>query len=53
MERVDFTSGLLYEDNTLDEPARIVPVTNDFHGEGKSLTAMVPPCCFTVFVITR
>ncbi len=53
VERVDFTSGLLYEDNTLDEPARIVPVTNDFHGEGKSLTAMVPPCCFTVFVITR
>ncbi|MBR6865105.1 MAG: carbohydrate binding domain-containing protein [Bacteroidales bacterium] len=53
VERVDFTSGLLYEDNTLDAPARIVPVTNAFTGEGKSLSASVPPQCFTVFVITK
>jgi alpha-L-arabinofuranosidase len=53
VERVDFTSGLLYEDNTLDAPARIVPVTNAFSGEGKSLSASVPPQCFTVFVITK
>ena len=53
VERVDFTSGLLYEDNTLDAPARIVPVTNAFTGEGKSLSASVPPQCFTIFVITK
>ena len=53
VERVDFTSGLLYEDNTLDDPARIAPVTNTFSGEGKSLSATVPPQCFTIFVITK
>ena len=53
VERVDFTSGLLYEDNTLDDPARIVPVTNAFSGEGKALSATVPPQCFTIFVITK
>ena len=53
VERIDFTSGLLYEDNTLDDPARIAPVTNAFSGEGKSLSATVPPQCFTIFVITK
>ena len=53
VERVDFTSGLLYEDNTLDVPDRITPAKAAFTGEGKSLTATVPPQCFTVFVITK
>jgi hypothetical protein len=53
VERIDFTSGLLYEDNTLDEPERIKPVKASFIGEGKTLSATVPPLCFTVFVITR
>ena len=53
MERIDFTSGLLYEDNTLDAPDRIAPVKAAFAGEGKSLTATVPPQCFTVFVIEK
>ena len=53
VERVNFTSGLLYEDNTLDDPTRIAPVKAAFTGEGKTLTATVPPQCFTVFVITK
>ena len=53
LERIDFTSDFLYEDNTLDEPDRIVPVHVPFAGEGQSLTATVPPQCFTVFVLTR
>ena len=53
VERVDFTSGLLYEDNTLDDPARIAPVTNAFSGEGQALSATVPPLCFTVFIVER
>ena len=53
VERINFTSGLLYEDNTLDVPDRILPVKAAFAGEGKTLTATVPPQCFTVFVITK
>ena len=53
VERIDFTSGLLYEDNTLDVPDRIMPVKAAFAGEGKTLSATVPPQCFTVFVIAK
>jgi len=53
VERVNFTSGLLYEDNTLDDPTRIEPVKAAFAGEGKTLTATVPPQCFTVFILER
>ena len=53
VERIDFTSGLLYEDNTLDVPDRITPVKAAFTGEGKTLSATVPPQCFTVFIITK
>ena len=53
VERIDFTSGLLYEDNTLDAPDRIAPVKAAFAGEGKSLTATVPPQCFTIFILER
>ena len=51
--RVKSTSGRLYEYNSLDDPARIAPVKAAFAGEGKTLTATVPPQCFTVFVITK
>jgi alpha-L-arabinofuranosidase len=53
VERINFTSGLLYEDNTLDAPDRIAPVKAAFAGEGKSLTATVPPQCFTIFILER
>ena len=53
VERIDFTSGLLYEDNTLDAPDRIAPVKAAFAGEGNALSATVPPQCFTVFVVTK
>ena len=53
VERIDFTSNLLYEDNTLDAPARIAPVHAAFTGEGKALAATVPPQCFTIFVIRK
>ena len=53
VERIDFTSSLLYEDNTLDEPDRIAPVHKAFSGRGKAISASVPAQCFTVFVITK
>ena len=53
LERIDFTSNLLYEDNTLDDPDRIAPVRAPFTGEGKSLTATVPAQCFTIFVLEK
>ena len=53
VECVKFASNLLYEDNTLDDPNRIVPVKAVFSGEGKTLSATVDPLCFTIFVITR
>ena len=53
VERIDFTSDLMYEDNTLDEPARIAPVRAAFSGEGQSLAATVPPQCFTILVLER
>ena len=53
VERIDFTSGLLYEDNTLDVPDRITPSKAAFTGEGKTLSTTVPPQCFTVFVMSR
>ena len=53
VERINFTSGLLYEDNTLDAPDRIAPVKAAFAGEGKTLTATVPPQCFSIFILER
>ena len=53
VERIDFTSDLLYEDNTLDEPDRIAPVHNRFSGRGRAISAKVPAQCFTIFVITK
>ena len=53
VERIDFTSGLLYEDNTLDAPDRIAPVHKAFSGRGKALSASVPAQCFSIFVLER
>ena len=53
LERIDFTSVLLYEDNTLDQPERIVPIRATFAGEGKTLTATVPAQCFTIFILEK
>ena len=53
VERIDFRSDLLYEDNTLDEPDRIAPEHNRFSGRGRVLSAKVPAQCFTIFVITK
>ena len=51
VERVDFTSALLLEDNTLDDPDRIAPVHRKWTGKGKAVTATVPALCFTIFVL--
>ena len=53
VERVDFTSDLLLEDNTLDDPDRIAPVHRKWTGKGKAVTATVPALCFTIFIIER
>ena len=51
VKRIDFTSGLLYSDNTLDVPDLITPAEAAFTGEGKAISATVAPLCFTVFVL--
>ena len=40
-------------ENCLDEPDRIVPVSFAFSGEGKTISASVPPLSFSVFVFER
>ena len=53
LKRIDFASDLLYEDNTLDAPTRIVPVEAPFEGEGSAVKASLAPLSFTVFVLTK
>ena len=53
VERVDFTSTLLYEDNTLDEPGRIAPVHRKWTGTGKAHKAQIPAHCFSIFVLEK
>ena len=43
----------MYLENTLDDAGRITPAKAAFTGEGKSLTATVPPQCFTIFIVER
>ena len=50
VERIDFTSDLLYEDNTLDEPDRIAPVRRTWKAGGKAIPVKMPAQCFSVFV---
>ncbi len=42
-----------FAENSLDEPGRVAPVSFKFFGEGKSLSATVPPLTFSVFVLER
>ena len=53
VERIDFTSSLLYEDNTLDEPDRIAPVKSPLNGFGQAISATVEPLCFSIFVFEK
>ena len=53
VERIDFTSDLLYEDNTLDEPDRIAPVHRERKGAGKTHKVEIPAQCFSIFVLER
>jgi hypothetical protein len=53
VERVDFTSELLYEDNTLDAPDRIAPVHRTWKGAGKTHKVEIPAQCFSIFVFVR
>ncbi len=48
---IKFASDIPDEDNTLDEPDRIVPVEDAFIAEGKSLTVSVEPMTFRIFVL--
>ena len=50
---VRLSSADLYEDNTLDNPARYEPASFYFSGEGKSLNANVPAYSFNIFVLER
>ena len=53
VERVNFTSKLLYEDNTLDAPDRIKPVHRSWRGAGKTHKVEIPAQCFSIFVLEQ
>lgn len=53
IKRIDFASELLYEDNTLDSPERIVPVEAVFKGEGSGIPATIAPLSFSVLIFSR
>ena len=53
IKRIDFASSLLYEDNTLDSPERIVPVEAVFKGEGSGIPATIAPLSFSVLIFSR
>ena len=53
VKRVIFTTDMLYEDNTLDEPDAIVPAEAPFTGSGKSISSTVAPMSFNIFVFER
>ena len=52
VERVDFTSDRLYEDD-LVAPGRIEPVHRNWRGEGQTHKVEIPAQCFSIFVITK
>ena len=47
--RLDCSDRMI--ENSLDEPERIVPESFPINGEGKSLSAGLPPLSFTIFVL--
>ena len=51
VKRIDLKSGSLYEDNSLEAPDRIVPMTSAFEGQGRQISASMDPLSFTVFVL--
>ena len=53
VKRIDFTTGRLYEDNTLDVPDNIIPVEAGFSGSGTSIDASIEPYCFSIFVLEK
>ena len=52
VERVDFTSDRLYEDD-LVAPGRIESVHRNWKGEGKTHKVEIPAQCFSIFVLER
>ena len=53
VETVTFSSKLLYEDNTLDEPDRIAPFHRSWKAAGKAIAVEVPALTFKVFVLKK
>ena len=50
---VRLTSEELYVDNSLEAPARIVPVECELPGEGREFTLEVPALSFNIFILSR
>ena len=50
---VRLSSDALEEDNTLDEPDKIVPVTESFSRSGNSVKVKVEPLSFRIYVFER
>ena len=53
VEQVYFTSKLLYEDNTLENPDRIKPVHRRRKGASQAHKVQIPAQCFSIFVFER
>ena len=52
VKRVDLTSDKLYEDNSIENPANIVPVENSFEGKGQTIQTVIKPLSFSIFILT-
>lgn len=50
---IKFASDVPNEDNTLDDPDRIVPVEESFTAEGKSVAISSDPLSFKIFVLSK
>ena len=53
VKQIKLASEFIYEDNTLDEPERIVPVESALEAEGSSVCLTLEPLCFTVYVFEK
>ncbi len=52
VKRVDLSSDKLYEDNSIEAPANIVPVENSFDGKGQAIRTEIKPLSFSIFILT-
>ena len=53
LRSIKLTTDRLYEDNTLDEPNKILPKQEEFFSEGSSMSVSIEPLCFRIYVFEK